>query len=103
MSQQIIPGLVVEIDGVLSTRSGVSAKTNQPYEMHSQPAWLHLPGRKHPLLFDLSVDEVSQAKPEASRWLVPYSVISIGRYGDVECRFRAADLLPEEVRTAKAG
>lgn len=97
--QKIIPDLKIEIGSEVKTRSGVSAKTGNSYEIHSQDAWLFLPHLPHPLHFSISCDQKEQAKPVGTFWLVPFTAVQIGKYDDIELRFNAADLVPDELKS----
>ena len=89
----------VESDFV-DTRSGVSAKSGKPYEIHTQKVWAYL-NSKFPKEIQLSLDDRRNALRPGLYEADLLPALEVGDFGKLNIDLRKLALLPAKPAAAK--
>lgn len=80
--------LTIEIESTeLQIKSGTSARTNKPYQIREQTAYVHIPGNKYPQPIKLTLED--DAQPYApGKYQLGDNSFFVGRFNDLQMRPR---------------
>lgn len=82
----------------IKEKNGVSKRTQKPYNIREQEAYLHRADKPYPVAMKIALGDQAHAYQPGFYTLAPESFF-VGRFGDLECR---PVMVPEGARPAKA-
>lgn len=78
--------IIIEItDTTVSTRSGTSARTNKPYTINEQTAYVHKKGQVYPEKISINLEQ-NQPPYSAGKYTLDDRSFYVDRYGSIAVR-----------------
>ncbi len=90
----------------INTRNGISKRTQQPYTIHEQEAYLHQEGKPYPTPMKLNVEANEQGIPQAyamGQYSLAPDSFYVDRYGSLACKPRLVAIAQAAPAARKAG